>query len=157
MIEFEDVVNDEDVEEFLEEYNTIKERVEEILRMYPVARERGIGTIASIFLYYWHYHPEQMVRLAKAIYILAKKRRRIVVVEDRKNKTEVEKRIVPLKLRGDDLEIFLSAIEGLTNPEDILRNRRRVQNDEGKYRPPDEDGARRKEELVRRAMARWSD
>jgi len=149
-LEFEDI-DEEEIASFLEEYDTIKDRLEKVLEKYPIARTKGFGTIATIFLYYWHYHSEQLIKLAQAIYILVKKKRRVKVV-----RSDEGKRIIPMTLRGDDLDLFLNAIRGLTNPEDIVRNKRRIQNDEGKFRPPEEDEeqARYREELIRRAMAK---
>ena len=98
-----------------------------------------------IVLYWWHFDTESLLRLANAIYKIAKKKSKVV---------KANGRIVAKVLDEEDIELLAKAVRGLTNPEDIVRNRRRIQNDEGKYRSPDQADAYERAELIRKALGR---
>ena len=140
-------VMEEEIATFLEEYDTIMKNVEKILERYPIARMRGDGTKMLIVLYWWHFDTESLLRLANAIYKIAKKKSKVV---------KANGRIVAKVLDEEDIEMLRKAVRGLTNPEDVVRNRRRIQNDEGRYRSPDQTDAYERAEIIRKALGMFS-
>ncbi len=133
---------DDEIATFLEAYDTIMENVEKILERYPIARMRGDGTKILVLLYWLHFDTETIVRLAKFIYNLIKSRKIV----------KVNGKIVAKTLDDEEIDMLRNIVRGLTNPEDVVRNRRRIQNEEGKYRSPDQEEAYERAELVRKAL-----
>ena len=128
----------------------LTELCKEVLRKYPEARD---NFLLAYILFCLEFKTEEFLRMCKSVYEVAIKRGRVKVKVEKANLDGVEvnvKKYVP-NLKREDAKVLLEGVKGLPNPEIVIREFRRIQNEEGLFRPSEKVAKmrRRAEEIMK--------